>query len=348
MSHTKTGGLTLNKNAKENKVYIDRLKTNEGLYPKLVQNIKYVVISKGGSYIPCVSVDKFSLVSADLPDQLKKIRFVQAHTLTSKLDDNAWRLSHGNDMDFLPEFNITNKVFANERDNFRSTESHKMQQFQEYDVSKLVKKVSSKEVDDLGAMRVIVDECFQHVYFTIEHYRPTVEGKITVSQKSGAQDIEAVNPYIFILFEPPPLEKKTNSETNSGKKNKPASSPTDLLFEDTNITEVKEFGKPKTTTFKGFPVTVIYPGAQKRGRSNSFMQELQRLERQRDLEWEIAEAKRLLPTPLEKLAMAHGLPKGGVEQAAMTLGLSPVNAPDAEGWNRIKLYVQVHYGVVAR
>ena len=353
MSYAK-GSVTLNKNTSGDKVYLDRAKTNQGLYDKLVQNVKYIVLSKGGSCIPCVSVEKFSVINPNLPYLLSKIRYLQANTLSGKLDGNAWRLSHGNDKDFLPEFNITKKVFANERRNDRTNEdnnpeAHKMQQFQEYDVRVLLDRESSKEVSDLGAMRVIVDECFEHVYFTIEHYRPTVQGKITASQKSGKEDIEALSPYIFVLFEPPPLPE-TELVIKPRKKSEPASSATDQLFKETNITEVKASGKIKTLIFNGLPVIEIYPACQKRGRSNSFMRELQAQHAQRELERERERDARRgrPPTPLERMAIASGLPEGGVEQAAITLGLSPVNAPDAADWNRIKSYVQVHYNVVAR
>lgn len=357
MSYAK-GSVTLNNNTQGDKLYLDRAKTNQGLYDKLVQNVKYIVMAKGGSCIPCVSVDRFSVINPNLPYLLSKIRYLQAHTLTGKLDGNAWRLSHGNDKDFLPEFNITNKVFANVRRNDRTNEdnnpdAHKMQQFQEYDVRVLLGRESSKEVSDLGAMRVIVDECFEHVYFTIEHYRPTVQGKITVSQKSGKQDIDALSPYIFVLFEPPPLPQ-TELVIKPKKKSEPGPSATDLLFKDTNITEVKAFGKKQTLVFNGQTVTEIYPACQKRGRSNSFMRELQAQQAQRELEQEAerqAEAtsrRGRPPTPLERMAVTSRLPEGGVEQAAMTLGLSPVKAPNAADWNRIKAYMEVHYNVVAR
>src|ERR1700744_5186030 len=48
MSYAK-GNVTLNKNTTSDKVYLDRAKTNQGLYDKLVQNVKYIVMSKGGS-----------------------------------------------------------------------------------------------------------------------------------------------------------------------------------------------------------------------------------------------------------------------------------------------------------
>jgi len=312
----------------------ERVKTNEGLYDQLVKKVDYIVIGKNQSYIPCVPVQNFSVINKDLPTILKNIRYLQAHTLGGKLDDNAWRLSHGNDMDFLPEFNLKNKVFPNTREKFRSTESHKMQQFQEYDVSKLLEGDASKEVSDIGAMRIIVDECFQHVYFTIEHYRPTVQGKLTKAQRLGTQAIDAWNPYIFVLFEPPPPENL--KPIGSKEKSKGTPSATDKMFVETNIIEVKTSNKVTMAEFNGSKVTVIYPAIQRRGRSNSFQIP------------PLPEPEPIPPTPLEATAIAARLPPGGVEHAAMVLGISPTAKPNPEEWNRIKMFMQQHYGVTAR
>jgi len=311
----------------------DRPKTNEGLYNQLVTQVHYVIIAKNGSYIPCVPVHNFSVINKELPNELIKIRRVQAHTWTGKLDGNAWRLSHGNDKDNLPEFNVTNKRFANERDDSRSTESHKVQQFQEYDVSVLCSRTSSKEVSDLGAMRVIGDECFEHVYFTIEHYRPTVQGKVTVAHKSGKKSIDAFNPYIFVLFELPPPEEKVSLKRC--KKKEPTLSPTDQMFSATNIVEVKEGtgNKFQTAVFNGKTVTVLYPAAQKRGRANSF--QLPR-----------PPVGPIIVSTLEELAKASNMPYGAVEHAAMVLMLSPTEVPAPSDWERILAFVKVHYGIV--
>jgi hypothetical protein len=306
-----------------------REKTNEGLYGLLVQNVRWVVIAKGGSLIPCVSAEAFTVIHKRLPVIMRELRYQQAHQWTGKLDGNAWRLSHGNDMDYLPEFNVSNKIFANTRDDTRSVEDHKLQQFQEYDVNRLTGGSDSKEVDDSGAMRIIVDECFQHVYFTIEHYRPTIEGKITKSQKSGQAKVEAASPYIFVLFEMP-LEE-VQSKVKSKKATK---SPLDEAFEANNITETMLNSRCLKAMFRGQEVTVINPAVQKRGRSGSFA---------------IPKPPETpQPTTLMELAQWFRLPTGAVDHAAMVLGVDTDAFPTRDEWTRILMFLKAHYGVVPR
>ncbi len=277
----------------------ERLKTNEGLISKLVGTVKYAVRARNGSLIPCVAVGNFSVIHANLPGILQQLRYDLASSRSSKMD-GGWRYSHGNNEGNLPEFTVGDKLFANPRermDDFdhQYTDSigetftltpdmveerrygderpkilrsdEQFQQFQEYDISHLLNAKPSKEVDDLGAMRAIVDECFQHVYFTTEHYRPVVEGKITKAMKEGKAQIQGFNPFIFVLFEPPPQPQIVTP----GKKKQTGPSQTDLMFQDTNITEEKFGSKNATDTYNGMAVTVIMPHIQRRGRRNSLI-----------------------------------------------------------------------------
>ncbi len=72
-------------------------------------------------------------------------------------------------------------------------EEQKFQQFQEYDVSMMLKQQlnvtkvkGSKEMSDLGATRVVVDECFEHVYFSLEHYRAIKSQEVTARSIPGS------------------------------------------------------------------------------------------------------------------------------------------------------------------
>jgi hypothetical protein len=175
--------------------------TNYGLYQDLVKDLRYAVVAKNGSLIPAVDSQMFQMIHPDLPDKLYEAAAFSASDATSHFEDGYWRFSHQDWGENLPQWTAEQEgktvVFSQETRPLESLsiEDHRFQQFQELDVAKFLgvaKKSGSatKEVDDIGAMRIIVDECFQHVYFTSNHYREIMVDKHR----------DFVNPYIFVMF----------------------------------------------------------------------------------------------------------------------------------------------------
>lgn len=185
-----------------------RTNQNRGVIEQLLGTVRYIVIARNDTFIPCVMYTNFKVIHKDLPDILLSLRQKQAANLAGKFTD-GWRFSHGNDHGDLPEFTNydaaarVNKVYANERlPEGASGEAHKFQQFQEYDVNMMLEQTlgstkvkGSKEMSDLGATRALVDECFEHVYFSLEHYR-NIE----------STEYGTLNPWVFVLFSQPGVQ----------------------------------------------------------------------------------------------------------------------------------------------
>jgi hypothetical protein len=188
-----------------------RTNQNTGVIEQLLGGVRYAVQAKDGSLIPCVEYTKFQVIHSDLPGILLRLRTKQVANRTSKFQD-GWRYAHGNDQDHLPEFTVMalngqGQKVAKRHDNVRladgaTLEEQRFQQFQEYDVSMMLKQElnvtkvkGSKEMSDLGATRVVVDECFEHVYYSLEHYR-----------EIESQQYGSLNPWVFVLFAQPGIQ----------------------------------------------------------------------------------------------------------------------------------------------
>lgn len=286
----------------------DRVNQNIGVIGQLLKRVRYAVEAKNGSLIPCVEYTLFQVIHRDLPAILLGLRQKQCATLTAKFED-GWRLAHGNDNGDLPEFTVkapdgTGKVVPKVHDNARlpttaSLEEQKYQQFQEYDVSMMLKQhlgttkiKGSKEMSDLGATRVVVDECFEHVYFSLEHYREIEDN-----------EFGTLNPWVFVLFSEPSIQdmvrldklddfkKKFEEETRTRSLARTGQVPANLyatkvtnakkedlvkllfntVFEQNNFVEDKEIGKSlvRKGKFGGITVTILVPAQQRRRRRGS-------------------------------------------------------------------------------
>ena len=66
---------------------------------------------------------------------------------------------------------------------------------------------SRRLVQDPGAMRIVVDECFQHAYLSLNHYHPIRAQDVTLKRVGRRQEeggfIYAHNPYLLVLFGTP-------------------------------------------------------------------------------------------------------------------------------------------------
>ena len=292
-----------------------RTNQNRGVIEQLLGTVRYIVIAKNRTVIPCVMYTNFKVIHKDLPDILLSLRQKQAANLAGKFTD-GWRLSHGNDQGDLPEFTNydatptarVNKVYANERlPEGASGDAHKFQQFQEYDVSLMLEQTlgstkvkGSKEMSDLGATRALVDECFEHVYFSLEHYR-SIE----------SAEYGTLNPWVFVLFSQPGVQDMVRLDNleafkKSFTENVQTSTPTNpspleqtgpvpaklktavvkranmqdlqqqiftVIFEQNNFVEVTETKSSvvRKATFNGLQVTVLVPALRKRARRGSLV-----------------------------------------------------------------------------
>jgi hypothetical protein len=227
--------------------------SNYGLYDLLVKDVAYAVKARNGSLIPAVPYDRFQVVHSDLPKKLWGIQDFRACDAESLGGGGFWRFSHNNEDGDLPEWEFDGKTYAQESTRILDETQHRFQQFQEIDVRALLGikgDQASKEAADPGAMRIVVDECFAHVYFTLNHYRDIMVEK--------HQD--AVNPWVLVLY-----------DTVWGIW-KPVS--TDKAFTMTNITEAATGPSAKTKLKIGsqvLNVTLIRPKAVKRARRNSYI-----------------------------------------------------------------------------
>ncbi len=109
---------------------------------------------------------------------------------------------------------------------------------------------ASKEAADPGAMRVVVDECFQHVYFTLNHYRD-----IMVSKHA-----EAVNPWILVMFD----TFYQGWKYAQGEGGETESKSADETFRLSNITEVS-LGPSGKVTAKFGKLTAQVAAAEAQG-----------------------------------------------------------------------------------
>ena len=69
---------------------------------------------------------------------------------------------------------------------------------------RFINEFSRHVIQDPGAMRIVVDECFQHVYFSLNHYHPIRAQDVTLKRVGKRQEeggfIYAHNPYLLVLF----------------------------------------------------------------------------------------------------------------------------------------------------
>jgi hypothetical protein len=224
--------------------------SNYGLYEPLVADVRYAVKARNGSLVPCISYLKFQIIHPDLPKKLWSAQNWRACDTLSHFEGGAWRFSHGNVDGDLPEWEIDGKVYQQETSRFLGEDQHRFQQFQEFDVRAMLHitgDTASKEAADPGAMRVCVDECFEHVYFTLNHYRDIKVAKHT----------DLVNPWMLVLFDG--LGPGFGWET-------------DKTFAISNITEVGGHNGKVMATFGKLkcPVTLIKPKSVKRQRRSSY------------------------------------------------------------------------------
>lgn len=282
-----------------------RTNQNIGVVEQLLGAVRYAVRAKDGSLIPCVEYTKFQVIHAELPGILLSLRTKQAANLNFKFQD-GWRYAHGNDQDHLPEFTVMaldgrGQKVAKLHDNVRlpdgaSMEQQKFQQFQEYDVSMMLKQVlnvtkvkGSKEMSDLGATRVVVDECFEHVYFSLEHYR-----------EIESQEYGSLNPWVFVLFAQPGIQdmvridklkdfKEAYEKHGESDLTLTGAVPAELrgvkvtqrnkeglqqaifatVFAQNNFVEDKQSSLVRKGTFNGKSVTILVPSEQRRQRRGS-------------------------------------------------------------------------------
>jgi hypothetical protein len=287
-----------------------RTNQNFGVVEQLLGGVRYAVEAKDGSLIPCVEYTKFQVIHAELPGILLRLRTKQVANLTSKFQD-GWRYAHGNDQDHLPEFTVMalngqGQKVAKRHDNVRladgaTMEEQKFQQFQEYDVSMMLKQElnvtkvkGSKEMSDLGATRVVVDECFEHVYFSLEHYR-----------EIESQQYGSLNPWVFVLFAQPGIQEmvridklkdfkeayEKSIDVQSSELAKTGAVPASLLgakvtqktkeglqqaifstvFAQNNFVEDKQSSIVRKGTFNSKSVTILVPSEQRRQRRGSLV-----------------------------------------------------------------------------
>jgi len=235
--------------------------SNYGLYEKIVENVAYAVKARNGSLIPIVPYRSFKVVHAGLPEKLWHIQDFRACDGEHLGEGGAWRYSHNNEDGDLPEWELDGQTYAQEATRDLSLDQHRFQQFQEIDVRALLGikgDEASKEAADPGAMRIVVDECFQHVYFTLNHYRDIVVSK----------HVAAVNPWILVMFDTLYQGWKFAQGEGGMQETK-----TDKAFSMTNVTEAVLGPSGKVTAKFGkltAEVRLLKPKAVVRHRRNSY------------------------------------------------------------------------------
>jgi hypothetical protein len=236
--------------------------SNYGLYEQIVDNVAYAVRARNGSLIPMVPYRAFKIVHAALPEKLWRIQDFRACDGEHVGEGGVWRYSHNNEDGDLPQWEVDGKTYFQESTRDLSVDQHRFQQFQEIDVRALLGikgDEASKEAADPGAMRVVVDECFQHVYFTLNHYRD-----IMVSKHA-----EAVNPWMLVMFD----TFYQGWKYAQGGGGETESKSADDTFRLSNITEVSLGPSGKVTAKFGkltAQVRLLKPKAVFRKRRNSY------------------------------------------------------------------------------